>query len=116
MLLCRDTAGKGVTVFGNRTDLVGELTASQRQTLVGLMQQYLKDPVVAEHFWAHGGLTDPPSAGPLHAFTSHRELIMACEDFLGLQVGGTHFIPLPAWDPALAIPNDPPSPTFRDIR
>src|SRR5262245_57534585 len=95
-----------------RKDLALDLTAAQRTNLHGLMQEYLTDDVVVEHFFAHHGVPLDPAEllGGLHSFTSHRDLIQSLEDYLAARRDATppdprfdpDFLPFPAWNPASA--------------
>lgn len=77
-----------------RPDL-NSLSSGERQALAELMLAYLSDEVVAHHAHInHSGAT---------LLTGHREYIEGLERYLQ-DVGAERFVPLPAWNPANAIP------------
>src|SRR5262249_29971974 len=86
--------------MSHRRDL-NALSIADRNTLVGLMLNYINDAVVAMH--------NPNNPGSIvhhmgeHAFITHRNFIGDLEAWL-MTHGGARFVPLPSWNPANPIP------------
>jgi hypothetical protein len=85
-----------------RQDL-NALSASDRSTLVNLMQQYISKAVVETHACAHHSGYDIHSTTNFLPF--HRSYIEGLEDYL-ISQGYPQFVPLPKWDPNTATPNE----------
>ena len=80
---------------------LNSLSVAERNTLVGLMLNYINDAVV----WSHN--PNNPAAvvhhTGEHAFITHRNFIGDMEAWLATH-GGGQFVPLPSWNPANPIP------------
>lgn len=89
-----------------RRDL-NSLTASERSTLVSLMQQYITSDVVEDHcnYQRKTGNTTLDIHNDVNFLPFHRAYIEGMEDFLMLQ-GYPQFVPLPSWNPATAVPTE----------
>jgi hypothetical protein len=89
-----------------RRDL-NSLTASERSTLVSLMQQYITSDVVEDHcnYQRKTGNATLDIHNDVNFLPFHRAYIEGMEDFLMLQ-GYPQFVPLPSWNPSTAVPTE----------
>ena len=93
-----------VTAFGQvRPDLNNDFNASERGTLVTLMQQYITKNVIENHcdYVALSGESDIHDDFNFMPF--HRVYLEGMEDFFMLN-NHPEFVPLPSWDPSTSVP------------
>lgn len=89
-----------------RRDL-NSLTASERSTLVTLMQQYITSAVVEDHcnYQRLTGSSTLDIHSDVHFLPFHRVYIEGVEDYL-MKQGYPQFVPLPSWNPANSVPTE----------
>ena len=90
-----------------RQDLIADFTPAERDTLVGLMQQYITSDIVELHcnFRNLTGNNDLQIHDDFNFLPFHRAYMEGMEDFFILN-GHPEFVPLPSWDPNTPTPTE----------